>query len=185
MFQTTSGKIVASKLWNLERDTEYSSSDGVDWERVKAGVDVNTIKIIGPEEYDPDRDYETLDDVPTFGEAKIPERIENWEVDDEFETMGRDGGSFTVDGRYEIVYARVGSNRDFITCAVTRKTEIESIVDQTEEIDESADELFLAVLFGVADRQPYRCRGRAPRCPDFRATGSRRNKAERMAGNIG
>ena len=69
--QTTSGKIVASKMWNLERDTEYSSSDGEDWERVKGGVDVNTIKIIGPEEYDPDRDYETLDDVPTFGEARF------------------------------------------------------------------------------------------------------------------
>ena len=152
LFHTTSNKIVASKMWDLERDTEYSSSDGLDWERVKGGVDVDNIKIIGPEEYDPENGYETLQDVPTFAEARIQERIANWEQDEEWETMGLDGGSFTVgDGRYEVVYARVGSNRDFITCAVTRKSEIlQSIADQTEEIDESADELFVAVLIGVA-----------------------------------
>ena len=49
-----SGKVVASKMWNLERDSGYSSSDGLDWERVKNGVEVDSLKIIAID------DFETL-----------------------------------------------------------------------------------------------------------------------------
>eukprot|EP01051_Picozoa_sp_SAG22_P028700 SAG22_NODE_10256_length_545_cov_0.697309_2_plen_121_part_01 len=96
---------------------------GLEWERVKNGVNVDDLKIIGPD------DFETLQDIPTFGQARIRQRIAE---------IGENSGSFTVDGKYEVVYAKVGTNKDFVTCAVTRQVEIlQSIADQTDAIDSS------------------------------------------------
>ena len=134
LFQT-SGKVVASNMWDIATDSSYGPNDGLEWERVKNGVDIDGIKIIGPD------DFESLEDIPTFGEAQIRQRISE---------LGGNSGSFTVDDKYEVVFAKVGTNKDFVTCAVTRQVEIlEAISNQIEQIDSEANQLFVSVLVAV------------------------------------